>query len=111
MRKQFDLNYYLEHPDTKVVTREGNNVRIICTDAKKEYFIVALVEITEIDEEVACYECDGKGIGYVGDNFDLFFDLPEPEKKRVPLTHEDLLQRVKEGKTMWTINDRDTVFR
>ena len=30
--KQFSLEEYLEHPDRKVVTRDGRSVRIICTD-------------------------------------------------------------------------------
>lgn len=30
--EQFNLNKYLENPDRKLVTREGNSVRIICTD-------------------------------------------------------------------------------
>lgn len=38
------------------------------------------------------------------------FDLPDTEKKKVPLTYGDLLERIKSGKTMWFVNDRDTVF-
>ena len=30
--KQFNLEEYLENPSRKVVTRDGRNVRIICTD-------------------------------------------------------------------------------
>ena len=30
--KQFSLEEYLENPERKVVTRDGRNVRIICTD-------------------------------------------------------------------------------
>lgn len=30
--KQFNLQEYLAHPDRKVVTRDGREVRIICTD-------------------------------------------------------------------------------
>ena len=30
--KQFNLQEYLAHPERKVVTRDGINVRIICTD-------------------------------------------------------------------------------
>ena len=32
--KQFNLKEYLENPKEEVVTREGNPVRIICTDKK-----------------------------------------------------------------------------
>ena len=30
--KQFSLEEYLANPSKKVVTRDGRNVRIICTD-------------------------------------------------------------------------------
>ena len=30
--KQFDLKEYLKDPNKKVVTRDGRNARIICTD-------------------------------------------------------------------------------
>lgn len=112
MRKQFDLNYYLEHPETKVVTRKGHNVRIICTDAKVENPVIALVTITEIEEEeeVVCYYCDGSFREDIEDDFDLFFELPDPENKKVPLTYEDMLQRVKDGKTMWVLFDDGSNF-
>ena len=32
--KQFNLKEYLENPKEEVVTREGDPVRIICTDKK-----------------------------------------------------------------------------
>ena len=34
--KQFDLKEYLKGPNKKVVTRDGRNVRIICTDRREE---------------------------------------------------------------------------
>lgn len=107
MRKQFDLNYYLEHPETRVVTRDERSVRIHCTDLKnKRYPIVAsFIDLYDESEEVETYTRNGKCIAgeynTSDKDTDLFFELPEPEKKRVPLTYEDLLQRVKEGKTMW----------
>ena len=42
--KQFNLEEYLANPSKKVVTRDGRNVRIICTDAKGLCPIVALVD-------------------------------------------------------------------
>lgn len=42
--KQFNLKEYLKNPSKKVVTRDGRNARIICTDAKGELPIVALIE-------------------------------------------------------------------
>lgn len=43
--KQFNLKEYLKNPSRKVVTRNGLNARIICTDRKDLKFpIVALIE-------------------------------------------------------------------
>ena len=41
--KQFNLTEYLENPELKVVTRDGHPARIVCTDAKGRYPVVALV--------------------------------------------------------------------
>ena len=52
--KPFNLDEYLKKPSRKVVTRNGRNVRIICTDKKGTAFpIVALVECE--DKEETCY--------------------------------------------------------
>ena len=52
--KPFNLEEYLKNPSRKVVTRNGRNVRIICTDKKGTNFpIVALVECE--DKEETCY--------------------------------------------------------
>lgn len=42
--KQFNLEEYLKNPSRKVVTGDGRTVRIICTDAKGDFPIVALIE-------------------------------------------------------------------
>lgn len=102
MRKQFDLEYYLEHPDTKVVTRNGFSARIICTDLKCEYPTVASITCADGGEHVTIHDTNGFQFGYdCKSDEDLFFEVPDPEKKRIPLTYEDLLDRVKAGKTMW----------
>ena len=49
--KRFSLEEYLKNPSKKVVTRDGRSGRIICTDAKNNYPIVALVETQTKDEE------------------------------------------------------------
>ena len=41
--KQFNLEEYLKNPSRKIITRDGRNVRIVCTNAKS-FPIVALVE-------------------------------------------------------------------
>ena len=42
--KQFNLEEYLKNPSRKVVTRDGRNARIICTDAKGNCPVVGLVD-------------------------------------------------------------------
>ena len=71
--KEFNLEEYLENPSQKVVTRDGREVRIICTDAKGEEPIIALVYNNNTDEEnVYTYNRDGRF--YKNDSsLDLFF--------------------------------------
>ena len=77
--KQFNLEEYLNNPSRKVVTRDGRNVRIICTDKRGTKFpIVALVECE--DKEETCYYT-AKGYWNsceIESKIDLFF---APEKK------------------------------
>lgn len=76
--KQFSLEEYLENPERKIVTRDGRNVRIICTDKRGTDFpIVALVECE--DKEETCYynkKGSWNSCGAVS-KIDLFF---APEK-------------------------------
>ena len=73
--RQFNLDEYIKNPSLKVVTREGRPVRIVCTDAKGDYPVVALA----IDDDGSEYtvRCRPDGIGGF-DEDDLFF---APEKK------------------------------
>lgn len=49
--KQFNLEEYLKDPNKKVVTRDGRNVRIICTDRKgTEYSVVALCSMLKLEQ-------------------------------------------------------------
>ena len=72
--KEFNLTEYLKNPSQKVVTRDGRDVRIICTDAKGEEPIIALVynNIRE-EENVYTYNRDGYFYGDNYDCLDLFF--------------------------------------
>lgn len=110
MRKQFNLEYYLEHPETKVVTRNGRSARILCTDLENNHCQILAAYKSSDSEYVSLYHNNGLVVLGVEHNNDLFFDLPDQEKKRIPLTYEDLLERVKEGKTMWIVSDRNTAF-
>ena len=77
--EKFNLDKYLANPSRKVVTRNGRNVRIVCTDMKyKVYPILALEEIPDDNSEyVYAFTKDGN---YEIDDLsihDLFF---APEK-------------------------------
>ena len=72
--EEFNLTEYLKYPSKKVVTRDGRAVRIICTDAKGDEPIIALVynNIRE-EENVYTYNRDGSFYGDNYDCLDLFF--------------------------------------
>ena len=78
--KEFNLEEYLKNPSQKVVTRDGRDVRIICTDAKGDEPIIALVYNNIRDEEnVYTYNRDGSFYGDNYDYLDLFFDTTKKE--------------------------------
>lgn len=110
MRKPFDLEYYLKHPDVKLVTGNGRKARMLCIDRKcYRYPILTLIE-NDGREECVTYTIEGHFfLNMESFEDDLFFDLPEHKKKKVPLTYEDLLERIKAGKTMW-ISPEDNSF-
>ena len=70
--KEFNLDEFKKNPSQKVVTRDGRSVRIICTDAKGDEPIIALVynNIRE-EENVYTYNRDG----YFYNNNDSCLDL------------------------------------
>lgn len=77
--KQFDLEEYLKNPNKKVVTRDGKNVRIICTDRKgTEYSVVALCTMSNGSENLDSYFPNGRMYLSADSCMDLFF---APEKK------------------------------
>lgn len=87
--KQFNLEEYLANPSKKVVTRDGRKVtRFLCTDAKGDYPIVALVEKFSGSEMPISYTKVGEyRIGAKSDG-DLFF---------VPEKHEGWVNIYKAG--------------
>lgn len=73
--KQFNLKEYLENPSRKVVTRDGRNARIVCTDVKGTFPIVALIENSDGSNETA-YKFKKNGYFLDSDDdylLDLFF--------------------------------------
>ena len=72
--KPFNLKEHLEHPEWKVVTREGKHVRILCTDLDdNDYPVAAVVGNFHVDK----YTADGLFQAGKETKYDLFF---APEK-------------------------------
>ena len=71
--KPFNLEEYLKNPSRKIVTRDGRDVRVICTDKCGGHPIVALVRYDDA-ESLVCYDMNGR---MWGSTEDLFF---APEK-------------------------------
>ena len=73
--KQFSLEEYLKNPSQKVVTRDGSEVRIICTDAICGKFpVVGLVFSEEqAEEETYNFMENGKLFPDQDCFLDLFF--------------------------------------
>ena len=69
--KQFNLEEYLANPSKKVVTRDGRDVRIICTDFNNPKFPV----IGEIEGSKWPISFTTKGLfsDYAASDYDLFF--------------------------------------
>ena len=71
--KEFNLTEYLKNPSQKVVTRDGREVRIVCTDMKSIYKIVGLVyDKKEDTESLLIYKENGK-YSFEESTNDLFF--------------------------------------
>ena len=69
--KEFNLTEYLKNPSQKVVTRDGREVRIICTDYKSTQPIIALIT-TNTKEDVRCFYKNGRWSNTNEWNLDLF---------------------------------------
>ena len=77
--REFNLDEYLKDPSKKVVTRDGREVRIICTDMKSEYPLIALVtDKKDNTESPFVYTKNGRYF-FEETNNDLFF---APTKKK-----------------------------
>lgn len=70
--KQFSLKEHLANPSRNVVTRDGRPARIICTNTKGKYPVVALVE-TDDREITYDFNAEGKYLDGDEDDRDLFF--------------------------------------
>ena len=71
--KPFNIKEYNDNPSRKVITRDGRPVRILCTNAKRDYPIVALIEDKNNKEDLLyAYLPNGTMCGMTKQN-DLFF--------------------------------------
>ena len=87
--EQFSLEKYLANPSRKVVTRDGRNARIICTDRRDlNYPIIALIETIPGKEMAYTHAKDGKHCTDCADIFDLFF-APERHEGWVNILREE----------------------
>lgn len=79
--KPFNLEEYLKDPNRKVVTRDGRDVRIICTDKKGggAHPIVALCPAPKkhLGEIICTFCANGEFTMGIESGYDLFF---APEK-------------------------------
>ena len=83
--KQFNLEEYLKNPSRKVVTGDGRNVRIVCTDKKGSNPILALVTRHDsIAEDIYLYTKNGELSEGNSTKSSLFF-APEKHKGWVNL--------------------------
>ena len=71
--EEFNLDEYLKNPSQKVVTRDGRSVRIVCTDMKSEYPLIALItDKKDNSESPFVYTKNGRYF-FEETNNDLFF--------------------------------------
>ena len=72
--EQFSLEKYLANPSRKVVTRGGQNVRIVCIDVKTKYnSVLALIDYGEYEYSVFCTKNGRHYYDGVESINDLFF--------------------------------------
>lgn len=77
---RFNLKEYLKNPSRKVITGEGKEVRILCTDANisANHSIIALIKEPNGNDTISTYAENGQFFSYVfSKEMDLFF---APEK-------------------------------
>lgn len=70
--KQFNLKEYLENPSRKVVTRDGKDVKIHCTNCIGSYPVIA-----EIEGEKYSYYYDKNGENFCNPSISGLFFAPE----------------------------------
>ena len=97
--EQFSLEKYLANPWREVVTGDGRKVKILCTNRKSPYPIVALVENHDSDNEsVYSYREDGLySLFSLSEENNLFF-APEPHEGWINIYRDSDNGRVYTGR-------------
>ena len=72
--KEFNLEEYLKNPSQKVITRDGRDVRIVCTDMRSEFPIVAIIRNEDKNERVNIFTKNGRYY-QTEKNYNSFLDL------------------------------------
>ena len=85
--KQFNLEEYLKNPSMRVVTRDGREVRVVCTDRLGASPVIGLVKTDKV-EMVLFYTDTGHIYPEVPSEYDLFF-APEMKVGWVNVYNED----------------------
>ena len=103
--KEFNLEEYLKNPNQKVVTRDGRDVRIICTNMKSEYPLIALItDKKDNSESPFVYTKNGRYF-FEETNNDLFFAPIKREgwvnlfkDEELPFINGDVYENEKDAK-------------
>ena len=104
--KQFSLEEYLKDTSKEEVTRDGRKARIICTNAKSGYPVVALIaEKGSGREDIQTYTEDGAS--YMGEqsSYDLFFSAPEKHEGWINIYKFSREGSTYHGSTIWSTEE------
>lgn len=75
--KPFNLEEYLTNPSKKIVTRDGKEVRIICTDFNNKYYPV-IIEVKGNNSPISVTK-NGKYLNSKDSDLDIFFATEKKE--------------------------------
>ena len=96
--KQFSLEEHLKNPSKKVVTRDGRNVKIYCTDYIGFGPIIAKVEGNNFS---LMFYSDGRASRHEESCYDLFF-VPEKHEGWINLYRDKDMEITSFGPKLYT---------
>ena len=113
--KPFSLGEYLKNPSIKVVTRDGRNVRIKCTDAKGDCPVIGLIDCEDTEISMSFTEKGRLGVDFCDSLIDLFSDTKKHEgwmnlyKRDFGLVQGDLVRDSEEAAKKIAAGDEDYI--